>query len=70
MKIIKDTPATARRGRRVVVELHDDEVMVTVAKRRHYRLGGQMGDIVSSDVIADAKPVAWCNVQQIWDVKP
>ena len=31
-----------------------------------YRLGGSHDDVVSSDVIADARRVAWCNVMQEW----
>ena len=31
-----------------------------------YRLGGSHDDVVSGDVIADARRVAWCNVMQEW----
>lgn len=31
-----------------------------------YRLGGSHDDVVSGDVLLDARRVAWCNVTQEW----
>ena len=51
---------------RCVVDLSPGEVLVVVKPSLHYRLGGQLDDIVASHVIADIEPVAWCSVSQEW----
>ena len=67
MKIIKDEPATLKRGRRVTVELKPDEHIVGLSADAYYQLGGQVEDIVQGYVMIDANPVYWCSVTQRWE---
>lgn len=67
MKIIKDEPATLKRGRRVTVELAPGETLFNVREGNYYRLGGQVDDIVQSHVIADMSRVYWCSITQKWE---
>ena len=67
MKIIKDEIATLKRGRRVTVELYAGETLVNVREGSHYRLGGQVDDIVQSHVIAEMSGVYWCSISQKWE---
>lgn len=67
MKIIKDDPATLRRGRRITVELAPDETIFNVPDGHFYRLGGQVNDIVRSHVITEMKGVYWCSLSQKWE---
>ena len=48
MKIIKDEPATLKRGRRITVELAPGETLLNIREGTYYRLGGQIDDIVQS----------------------
>lgn len=43
------------------------EAAVIVSDDAHYRLGGQVGDIVQGHVIGDATRVAWCSIEQQWE---
>jgi hypothetical protein len=66
MNIIKDEPATLKRARRITLELAPDERVGCLKEGAYYRLGGQMEDIVHSDVITEMKHVYWCSVSQAW----
>lgn len=39
---------------------------VMVNTRHHYRLGGQVDDVVASHVLTEAVPVYWCSIEQKW----
>ena len=81
MLTIKDEVATLKRGRRVTVELEPNEYLMSFKDGAHYRLGGQVEDVVAGyilidgqveDVVAgyiiiDAHPVCWCSVTQKWE---
>lgn len=67
MKIIKDEIATLKRGRRVTVELADNEHLLCVKERGYYRLGGQVDDIVRGHVITEMRNVYWCGIRQNWE---
>ncbi len=66
MRIIKDEIATLKRPRRVTIELRNDEEWAVLTHGAYYRLGGQVGDIVQSHVIADMSRVYWCSITQQW----
>lgn len=65
-------------GGRAVISLHDKHIaarcvelltkhpFMTINPNHHYRLGGQVDDIVAPHVIADAVPVYWCSIEQKW----
>lgn len=68
MKVIKDEPATLKRGRRVTVELHHhDETLMSFRPANYYRLGGQVEDVVQGHVITDSDAVYWCSIEQRWE---
>jgi ABC-type transport system involved in cytochrome bd biosynthesis fused ATPase/permease subunit len=56
MKIIKDEPATLKRGHRVTVELEPGETLINVREGRYYRLGGQMDTVALLIAIFKARP--------------
>jgi hypothetical protein len=66
MNIIKDEPATLKRARRITLELAPGETLGCIKEGAYYRLGGQVEDIVHSDVITEMKHVYWCSVAQAW----
>jgi predicted ATPase len=65
MKTIKETTTKAGK-RRITVELDHDEKIVAVREDCHYELGYPLEDIVQSHIIADAKSVTWCPLEQRW----
>ena len=67
MNIIKDEPATLKRGRRVTVELEPNEYLLCIKDGAYYRLGGRVEDVVQGHIIIDANPVCWCSVTQEWE---
>ena len=67
MKIIKDDPATLKRGRRLTIELASGDTIFNVRDGHFYRLGGQVDDVVQSHVIAEMKGVYWCSISQKWE---
>jgi glucose-6-phosphate 1-dehydrogenase len=67
MKIIKDEPATLKRGRRITLELVPGETVGCIKEGHYYRLGGQVDDIVQSHVIAEMRCVYWCSITQKWE---
>lgn len=64
MKIMKDQ-ATPH-GRKVTLELAPGEQLVVVRQAAHYRLGVQMDDIVTGDVLSEAVEVFWNMHEQKW----
>ena len=53
--------------RTVTLRLDADEVsLVSINHSRHYRLGGQVDDIVASHVLTECIPVYWCSIEQKW----
>ncbi len=67
MKIIKEEPATLKRGHRVTVELEPGEILINVREDRFYRLGGQVDDVVAGHVLTEMRIVYWCSVSQKWE---
>jgi hypothetical protein len=66
MNIIKDTPATDKKKRRVLIELSENEVLMAFNEDYYYRLGGQVEDIVKGHVITESDHVVWCSIGQEW----
>lgn len=50
----------------ITIRLAPGEKAVMVNTRHHYRLGGQVDDIVASHVLTEAVPVYWCSIEQKW----
>ena len=48
------------------VKLEPGERCIIVRDDRHYRLGGQVDDVVSGRCLTQATEVAWCSVAQEW----
>lgn len=48
------------------VRVEPGERVLIIRDDRHYRLGGQVGDVVAGHVLTEATEVAWCSVQQEW----
>jgi hypothetical protein len=67
MKIIKDEPATLKRGRRITVELAPGDELVNIRWDRFYRLGGQVDDVVAGHVLTEMQVVYWCSITQKWE---
>lgn len=63
---IKSTTALANGKRKVVIELDESEGIVIVRDGAHYRLGGQVDDIVASHVLKQTRQVYWCSIAQQW----
>ena len=66
MKVIKDEIATLKRGRRVTIELAPGEKLMSFYDDRFYRLGSQVDDVVTGDVITSSDWVSWCSIEQRW----
>lgn len=65
MKIKRDK--TDVKGVRVVtVELSPGETLCAFNESTHYRLGGQIDDIVPGFVITESYPAHWCHIEQAW----
>lgn len=68
MRVIKDEPATAKRLRRITVELHhSDEVLMSFREDNYYKLGGQVDDVIQGHVIIESDCVQWCSIGQRWE---
>lgn len=48
------------------VKLNPGEQALIIRDGRHYRLGGQVDDIVGGHVLTEAKEVYWCSITQAW----
>lgn len=48
------------------IQLEPGETALIIRKDRHYKLGGQVDDVVSSHVLEEATEVSWCSVSQEW----
>jgi hypothetical protein len=69
MKILKDVPATAKKKRRITVELqHDDEVLMSFRPNQYYKMGEPTEDIVQGYAIIGAWPTDWCSIAQEWQI--
>lgn len=40
--------------------------VLRILESRYYKLGGQVEDIVSGDIITEIRDVSWCSVSQQW----
>lgn len=61
-KVLKD-------GRvHILIELGPTEAMPVepVKEHAHYRLGYPIEDVVAGHIIADARRVNWCSLEQKW----
>jgi hypothetical protein len=63
---IKRERVTAAGKPEVVVELEVGEELIAIEKRGHYRLGGQIDDVVEWHVLTDSHKVHWCHFEQKW----
>ena len=65
MQIIKD--GRNRKGQRqVTLVLDEGEILKPVNDERFYRLGGQTELIVGGHVLAEARRIYWCSIEQEW----
>ena len=48
------------------VRLKPGEQIFIVDDTDHYRLGGQLDDVVPGHVITEAQRVHWCHFEQCW----
>lgn len=48
------------------VKLQPGERALIIRDDKHYRLGGQVEDVVAGHVLTEATEVAWCSVGQQW----
>jgi len=64
MKIIKTV--AIKGGTRLTVEVTHHEELIAIRPNTHYRLGGQMDDIVSSHTITESVEVFWNQFEQKW----
>ena len=67
MKVTKDEPATAKKCRRITIELQDDEYLMSFRPNSYYKLGGQVDDVVRGHVITESDAVYWCSISQRWE---
>ena len=68
MKVTKDEPATAKKCRRITIELqHNDEYLMSFRPDSYYKLGGQVEDVVQGHVITESGAVYWCSIGQKWE---
>jgi hypothetical protein len=51
----------------MLIEVSPQECLVSVREEEHYRLGGQVEDIVRGHVITEARGVYWCSITQNWE---
>lgn len=51
----------------LLVEVSPHESLMSINQDEHYRLGGQVEDIVRGHVIAEMKGVYWCSITQNWE---
>lgn len=66
MKVIKQK--TNRHGQNeVTVVLREGEQLMSYRENGYYRLGGQVGDVMSGHVLAETKEVEWCSIAQRWE---
>jgi hypothetical protein len=66
MKIIKHAQ---RPGgvQRFILDLQPDEKIIVVKDDAHYKLGEPLHeDVMAGHILADAKPVYWCSLEQKW----
>lgn len=40
--------------------------LIPIDSDYHYRLGGQVEDIMAPEVLMEAKAVFWCSIEQKW----
>ena len=65
MKIAKDT--TNKQGHRVLTIVCDrTETIFALRPNSHYKLGGQVEDVMDSHILADATEVYWNSIEQEW----
>lgn len=48
------------------LKLEPGERALIVRDDRHYRLGGQVNDVVAGHVLTETTEVSWCSVGQEW----
>lgn len=52
--------------REITVVLEDKDHLMCFRDDRHYRLGGQVDDIMGGHVITESENVYWCSIEQRW----
>lgn len=67
MKITRER-VNARGRREVTVELSDNSAkLLEVSSGGYYRLGNNMGDVVSGRALIEIRRAAWCDISQAWE---
>jgi hypothetical protein len=51
----------------MLVEVSPKESLMSIKEDEHYKLGGQVDDIVKGHVITEAHGVYWCSITQQWE---
>jgi hypothetical protein len=65
MKILRER--INKQGKReVTVVLEGEDHLMCFREDRHYRLGGQVDDIMQGHVIIESECTYWCSIQQAW----
>ncbi len=65
MKILRET--TNKDGSHTVtLRLATNEKVKIISSDYHYKLGGQVDDVMGSHVLEEAYPVYWCSITQEW----
>lgn len=49
-----------------VVILKPGQSAMVLEEGAHYRLGGQLDDVVATHVLQEAAQVVWCSITQAW----
>lgn len=58
---------TLKNGKRhAIVEMDEGENILCFNEKWHYRLGGQVDDVVQGHVITESDHVVWCSIEQRW----
>ena len=64
IRLRPDESALVRNG--VAQSVRKGATAVFINPEYHYRLGGQVGDVVAPHVITDAAPMYWSSIEQKW----
>lgn len=66
MNVIMDRPTKCGKKRRVVVEVDQDENLMSFFDDRHYKLGEPLDEVVPGHIITGAMFTTWCPIEQKW----
>lgn len=66
MLIIKDTAATDKKKRRIILELDAGEELKAFKADSFYMLGNSVAEIVTGETLLWSEKAQWCEVEQTW----